>query len=70
MAETDENGAPKTELELLIERIQKIQEELPTHEVNLSEQVFTEAAEEQFADIRRMSGNGNSRIWQSRRRKQ
>lgn len=70
VAETDENGAPKTELELLIERIQKIQEELPTHEVNLSEQVFTEAAEEQFADIRRMSGNGNSRIWQSRRRKQ
>ena len=70
VAETDENGAPKTELELLIERIQKIQEELPTHEVNLSEQVFTEAAEEQFADIRRMSSNGNSRIWQSRRRKQ
>ena len=43
---TDENGRPKTELELLIERIQKIQEEIPEHEMSRSEQAFTEAAKE------------------------
>ena len=68
--ETDENGAPKSELELLIERIQKIQEELPAHDVNLSEQVFTEAAQEQYEDMRRMfgTGNNNPKLWQSGRR--
>ena len=46
--ETDENGVPLTAAELLIQRIQKIQEELPAHEINENEQAFTEAAEEQY----------------------
>ena len=53
VSETDENGAPKTELELLIERIHKIQEELPSHDIDLSEQAFTEAAQEQYDDVRK-----------------
>ena len=46
--ETDENQQKKSELELLIERIQKIQEELPEHITNESEEedAFTEAAQE------------------------
>ncbi len=46
--ETDAQGEPKTQLELLIERIQKIQEELPSHAVSEEERAFTEAAEEQY----------------------
>ncbi len=44
-------GKPKTEVELLIERIKKIQETIPSHEQHShdEEQAFTEAAEEQFA---------------------
>ncbi len=40
---------PKTELELLIERIQKIQQELPAHNIDPSEEelAFTKAAQEQ-----------------------
>lgn len=38
-------GEPKTSLELLIERIEKIQKEIPAHEVNENEAAFTEAAE-------------------------
>ena len=44
--ETDENGIPKTSLELLIERIQAIQEEIPEHAVSEEELAFTAAAEE------------------------
>ena len=46
--EVDENGVPLSAAELLIRRIQKIQEELPEHEINENEQAFTEAAEEQY----------------------
>ena len=46
--ETDENGVPKTSLELLIERIHKIQEEIPEHYIPDEEAAFTEAAEEQY----------------------
>ena len=46
--ETAENGVPKTQLELLIERIQKIQEELPPHLDSEEEKAFTSAAEEQY----------------------
>ncbi|MBR1853303.1 MAG: cation:proton antiporter [Lachnospiraceae bacterium] len=48
VVEVEERGAtgqPKTSLELLIERIEKIQKELPAHEINESEIAFTEAAE-------------------------
>ena len=43
--EKTEDGKEKTQLQLLIDRIQKIQEELPTHPINESEEAFTEAAE-------------------------
>ena len=46
--ETDENGVPKTSLELLIERIQAIQEEIPEHAISEEELAFTSAAEEQY----------------------
>ena len=42
----DEEGRKKSEVELLIERIQKIQSELPAHRENENERAFTEAAEE------------------------
>ncbi len=50
--ETEEKH--KTEVELLIERIQKIQHELPPHKgyVSDAEEAFTEAAEEQRAAMR------------------
>ena len=44
----DENGRKKSEVELLIERIQKIQSELPAHTDNENERAFTEAAEEYY----------------------
>ncbi|MBQ9797717.1 MAG: cation:proton antiporter [Clostridia bacterium] len=57
------SGTPKTEVELLIERIQKIQQSIPPvtafHEEN--EQAFTEAAEEHYVNtrpnVRHMHGN-------------
>ena len=55
--ESTETGRPKTEAEKLIERIQKIQSEIPPHTENENERAFTEAAEdyyrEQFAQRRR-----------------
>ncbi len=55
----DEEGKQKSEVELLIERIQKIQSELPAHTENENERAFTEAAEEyyreQLTPIRRNS---------------
>ncbi len=47
-----ENGKPKSEVELLIERIQKIQSELPAHTENENERAFTEAAEEYYREQR------------------
>ena len=44
----DDQGNRKTSLELLIERIQAIQEEIPKHSVSEEEQAFTSAAEEQY----------------------
>ncbi|MBQ7160030.1 MAG: cation:proton antiporter [Treponema sp.] len=43
--ETAPDGKEKSQLELLIERIQKIQEELPAHTINEEEAAFNEAAE-------------------------
>ena len=61
--ETDENGQKKSEVELLIERIQTIQNELPSHE-DKSEQAFTDAASEQYENEylmrhRRQHGRGH-----------
>ena len=49
--EVTETGQKKTDVQLLIERIQKIQQTLPEHEAAMSEEeaAFTEAAEEHFA---------------------
>ncbi len=44
-------GEQKTSLDLLIERIQKIQEELSQQGIDEEEQAFTKAAEEQYEEI-------------------
>ena len=51
VATTDESGAPKSEVEILIERINKIREQLPSPEmpeISPEEQAFLEAADEQY----------------------
>ena len=45
-----EDGKQKSEVELLIERIQKIQSELPAHTETENERAFTEAAEEYYRE--------------------
>ena len=49
--EVTQTGDRKSDVQLLIERIQKIQQELPAHEAAMDEDeaAFTEAAEEQLA---------------------
>ena len=50
--EVDENGQPQSAVELLIQRIQAIQEELPRRSgVSDEEQAFLEAAEDQIAAL-------------------
>lgn len=49
--EKTETGEIKSSLDLLIERIQKIQEEIPQHPVNEEELAFTQAAEEQYEPV-------------------
>ena len=47
----DENGKPRREVDVLIERIQKIRSELPEvekHEISPEEQAFNDASEEQY----------------------
>lgn len=54
-SEVIEDEEKKTEIELLIDRIHKIQEELPEHGENVlsdEEQAFLDAAEEQYASLR------------------
>ncbi len=50
---TTETGQPKTAVELLIERIKKIQKTIPPHELHAHEDeaAFTEAAEQYAADL-------------------
>ena len=48
---TTEPGEAKSSLDMLIERIQKIQEEIPQHTVNEEELAFTQAAEEQYEPV-------------------
>ena len=53
--EVNEEGKPKTQAELLVERIQLIQSQLPKSEpVSPEEAAFTEAAEEQYIQQMRM----------------
>ena len=51
VAEVTETGEKKSDVQLLIERIRKIQQTLPEHRAAMSEEeaAFTEAAEEHFA---------------------
>ncbi len=58
VAEVGEDGRKRTELEILIDRIQAIQRELPTHGANDAEQAFTEAAEEQLEAMMTPQKNG------------
>ena len=58
-----EDGAPKNEVELLIERIQAIREALPPHTESEEERAFTEAAEEQYE----MHRSGPGRMFGRRR---
>lgn len=50
--------ALKTQIEILIERINKIQEQIPKHEeiLNEEENAFTEAAEEYYWINQKRSG--------------
>ena len=45
----NDDGSAKNQVEVLIERINKIQANIPKHEISEEEQAFTEAAEEQYA---------------------
>lgn len=52
VSEKTADGKEKSQVELLIDRIQKIQKELPAHTINEAEEAFTEAAE-----------NNNTAFW-------
>ena len=45
---TNEDGSVKNSVEVLVERINKIQNTMPKHEMSEEEQAFNEAAEEQY----------------------
>lgn len=49
--ELKENGKPKTEVEILIDKINKIKETMPEREINENEEAFNEAAYEQYDNI-------------------
>lgn len=51
--QTAADGTEKTELELLIERIRRIQEQLPVREIDENEQAFTNAAQEHYEAMMR-----------------
>ena len=59
--ETDESGKKKSEVDILIERINKIQEELPPHAVIEDEMEFTNAAEEHLQNQYNFSRFGRFR---------
>ena len=65
VVETEETGEPKTEVELLIQRIQAIQEELPKHDDPFyeDEKAFSEAAEEHYA----MTGIPNPNLYRRKK---
>ena len=57
VAPTTPEGTEKTQLQLLIERINKIQEELPQREIDENEQAFTSASEEYYEALGRPRNN-------------
>jgi len=57
----DAEGKQKSEVELLIDRIQKIQSELPAHTENENERAFTEAAEEYYREQNMTQQRRNNR---------
>lgn len=59
VAELNENGGKKSAVELLIERIQSIQKELPHDTASDEEQAFLEAAEEQMEALGNIHVNAN-----------
>jgi Kef-type K+ transport system membrane component KefB len=59
--EETETGEKKSELELLIERIQMIQSEIPEHTEDENERAFTEAAEEYYQEQTRIRNPRSSR---------
>lgn len=67
--ETALDGKEKTQVELLIDRIQAIQEDLPSHTINEEEEAFTEAAENQNSWFWEESHNPGFRKRINRRRK-
>lgn len=59
--EVGPNEEGQTSLEILIQRIQKIQEELPRRDRNEAEAAFTEAAEQHYEAQRQMQRHINTR---------
>ena len=57
----DAEGKQKSEVELLIDRIQKIQSELPAHTENENERAVTEAAEEYYREQNMTQQRRNNR---------
>lgn len=57
----DNDGKEKNEVDLLIERINKIKESIPEHDISLEEAAFTEAAEEMFYNRRGFINRMNRR---------
>ncbi|MBQ9239497.1 MAG: cation:proton antiporter [Treponema sp.] len=60
------DGKKKSSLELLIERIQKIQSELPAHTVNEEELAYTEAAENHFLSMGHDQSRQKPLSWRKR----
>ena len=58
MKEVNESGVEKTPVQLLIDRINAIQSELPKRDERLNEEeaAFTQAAEEQFEQFEALGG--------------
>lgn len=59
--EHTEDGVQKTTVDILVERIQKIQEDLAHEAENEEERAFTEAAEEQFPPIKQNISGGTNK---------
>ncbi len=61
VSEHTEEGVQKTTVDILVERIQKIQKDLAHEAENEEERAFTEAAEEQFSSVRQHISGGTNK---------